>query len=495
MADNLKILITGQLNTGATIGEINTALRGIEKKINALKLNVEINDKVLSTLNKFSDQMKKISTAALNTGKVIEEAINPDGSKIRRTYFDGIKGEFSEIAIAAKKSAQEQMKSLDELDGEYDKVTKNVERYNAAQKKVGSSVSLSDNNGINTRTVNLNDKDKVIGYTDSYNAEKEAKLEQQAIKQEQDLIDQMEKFRLQSIQRRMQAERSADEAQQKAIQRNAELDRQEIAKTQQARQQYENWWLNALATQEQQQRKQQQATVASLDVYKRQAEIQATGLLNNKNKVLTPEQTAGINSYLNSVRALNASTPQLAERMKQLGLDFKEISVNAQQASYRSISFGEAFKTAISKFSIWMGASTLFFQSLRFITNGVSYINQLNSALTEISIVTGKNQEQVNALGDSYNKLAQQMGVTTTEIAQTSASLFRQGLSQDEVTKRMKTIIEYAKISSLDINTASEIMTAAMNSMGVSATRAADVWSYLGDATATGKLVPLITVM
>jgi TP901 family phage tail tape measure protein len=51
----------------------------------------------------------------------------------------------------------------------------------------------------------------------------------------------------------------------------------------------------------------------------------------------------------------------------------------------------------------------------------------------------------------------------------------------------MKTIIEYAKISSLDINTASEIMTAAINSMGVSAKRAADVWSYLGDATATGS--------
>jgi TP901 family phage tail tape measure protein len=78
------------------------------------------------------------------------------------------------------------------------------------------------------------------------------------------------------------------------------------------------------------------------------------------------------------------------------------------------------------------------------------------------------------------------MGVSTTEIAQTSAGLFRQGLSQDDVTKRMKTIIEYAKISSLDINTASEIMTAAINSMGVSATKAADVWSYMGDATATG---------
>jgi TP901 family phage tail tape measure protein len=87
------------------------------------------------------------------------------------------------------------------------------------------------------------------------------------------------------------------------------------------------------------------------------------------------------------------------------------------------------------------------------------------------------------------------MGVTTLELSKTAASLYRQGLSQDEIAQRMKIITEYAKISSLDVSTATEIMTAAINSMGVSAKRASDVWSYLGDATATGKIVPLITVM
>jgi TP901 family phage tail tape measure protein len=122
-------------------------------------------------------------------------------------------------------------------------------------------------------------------------------------------------------------------------------------------------------------------------------------------------------------------------------------------------------------------------------------VNELNKSLTEISIVTYLNQQQVSALGEEYNKLAQQMGVTTKDIAQEATELYRQGLSADEVTSRMKVITEYAKISSIDTKTASEIMTAAINSMGVSATRAADVWSLLGDSTATGKIVPLITVM
>lgn len=127
-----------------------------------------------------------------------------------------------------------------------------------------------------------------------------------------------------------------------------------------------------------------------------------------------------------------------------------------------------------------MIASTAFFQTFNFFKNGITYVNDLNKSLTEISIVTGKSQQQVNDLAVSYNKLGQSMGTTGDELAKTAADLYRQGLSEDQVSSRMKIITEYAKISSLDVTTASEIMTAAINSMGVSATKAADVWSYLG---------------
>jgi uncharacterized coiled-coil DUF342 family protein len=115
MANDLKILITAGLNSGKSIGEINTAIGGIEKKINTLKLNIEVNDKILGTLKNFTEQMKRISDAALNTGKVIEEALMPDGTKIKRTYFDGLKGEFSETIKAAKESSKSQLASLDEV--------------------------------------------------------------------------------------------------------------------------------------------------------------------------------------------------------------------------------------------------------------------------------------------------------------------------------------------------------------------------------------------
>lgn len=133
-----------------------------------------------------------------------------------------------------------------------------------------------------------------------------------------------------------------------------------------------------------------------------------------------------------------------------------------------------------------MLASTAFFQSLNFFTSGIQYINDLNKLLTEISIVTGKSQADVALLAEEYNKLAHSMGVTTQEIAKATNEFYRQGLSQEEVMQKVNTTTQYAKISALDFAKAAEILTATTNSMNVSAERASDVFSYLGDATATG---------
>lgn len=224
-----------------------------------------------------------------------------------------------------------------------------------------------------------------------------------------------------------------------------------------------------------------------IQIYQRQAELQATNLKNNPNKILSSDQQVALQNYLTSVRSLTSTIPNVQIQMRNLSQDFREISTQAETASSSSMTFGSALQQAFEKFPIWMVASTAFFQTFNFFKDGIQYVNQLDQALTQISIVTSQNQSSVAALGEQYNKLAESMGVTTTEIANEATELYRQGLSQDQVESRMKIITEYAKISSLDTKTASEIMTAAINSMGVSATRAADVWSYLGDATATGK--------
>ena len=78
------------------------------------------------------------------------------------------------------------------------------------------------------------------------------------------------------------------------------------------------------------------------------------------------------------------------------------------------------------------------------------------------------------------------MNVASTEIATAAVEFWRQGLPEDEVNSRLKSTIQYAKISGLKFDEAAELITAATNTMEISAKRAADVFAYLGDASASG---------
>lgn len=279
---------------------------------------------------------------------------------------------------------------------------------------------------------------------------------------------------------------------------------------------YSDWWNGALKAQEsehraleetynikarirrleeeqlEKERQQTRELKEQLDLYKRQEQRRIETLRNKVNNssfndVGAKEQSLkSLNDLSNQINNLNTSTPNLSSRMRNLKQDISDVDASVKSSSKSMISFGEAFNQAMTKFPIWMAASTAFYQSLHFFTEGVRYVYDLNKALTEISIVTNQTQQEVNELGLEYRQLAIDMGVTTKEIAQGAVEFYRQGLTATEVMDRMAVTTQYAKISNLEFKESAEIMTATVNSMGISIERASDVFAYLGDATATG---------
>jgi uncharacterized protein YpuA (DUF1002 family) len=67
MANNLKINVVAQLNTGMSINQINSAIKGIEKKVNKLKLKIDIEDRVLNALIAFAKAMQKVNVNITQT--------------------------------------------------------------------------------------------------------------------------------------------------------------------------------------------------------------------------------------------------------------------------------------------------------------------------------------------------------------------------------------------------------------------------------------------
>lgn len=130
----------------------------------------------------------------------------------------------------------------------------------------------------------------------------------------------------------------------------------------------------------------------------------------------------------------------------------------------------------------------------------INYATKYYDLLNEIRIVSGTalNPDTGNVeasmsvakaeeIGQAYRNIAKEMRVSSVEIAQAAVEFWRQGLPEEEVEARLQSTIRYAKISGLEFQKSAELITSATNAMEVSAERAADVFAYLGDASAAGK--------
>lgn len=116
----------------------------------------------------------------------------------------------------------------------------------------------------------------------------------------------------------------------------------------------------------------------------------------------------------------------------------------------------------------------------------LDYAQKYYDKLNEIRIVTGMSESAADHLGEAYRNMAGEMSVSSTEIAEAATEFWRQGQSEEEVNERLRYTTMYAKISGLAFEEAAELVTAATNSMSLDAKRVADVFAYLGDASASG---------
>lgn len=211
----------------------------------------------------------------------------------------------------------------------------------------------------------------------------------------------------------------------------------------------------------------------------------------NKDKVFADSrvsnEVAKLKEMENAFRRGEISARQYALQLDHLRTRTAQVSGEFRNSNRDGYAFSQMLTLAAKKIAIWGISTNLVYGSLNQLKKGISYIYELDNSLNQIRIVTGKTQLEVETLAQSYNKLGKEMSVTTREISSTSADLYRQGLSDPQVEERMKSIIQYAKISSLSLKDSNRIITATANATGESVNKIIDVFALLGDTTASGK--------
>ena len=228
--------------------------------------------------------------------------------------------------------------------------------------------------------------------------------------------------------------------------------------------------------------KKAQTDAASLLAIQNKAELQ---VMNLNRRYGSNVDTAALNNYLSQIKALDPALSTTRAKALELSNEINKIGASAQSSSGHTLALGEALKSSLVKMTAFIVGGSLIAAPFQFIREGITYVNELNKSLTELSIVYMKSQGEVAKYGEEFHKMGMEMGIATQELARGAVEFARQGLNPEETMKRMSSAVQYAKISSIDFTTSAKILTATVNSMDVDINRASDVFSAIGDSAAT----------
>ena len=97
------------------------------------------------------------------------------------------------------------------------------------------------------------------------------------------------------------------------------------------------------------------------------------------------------------------------------------------------------------------------------ISKSINVIKELDSAMTNIRLVTGESAESARETINSYAELATQLGATTSQVAEGSIEWLRQGKTVEETTQLLTASTMLSKLGMMDSAEATEKLTAALN--------------------------------
>ena len=117
--------------------------------------------------------------------------------------------------------------------------------------------------------------------------------------------------------------------------------------------------------------------------------------------------------------------------------------------------------------------------------NATTYAQEYYDKLNEIQIVTQKSDTQMQNISNTFKNMAKGLKISSTDIATAATTFYRQGLDEEETKSRTKWASMYAKITAQSFDEAATQVTASVNSMGISAQEVVDVFTYLGDNSAS----------
>ena len=219
----------------------------------------------------------------------------------------------------------------------------------------------------------------------------------------------------------------------------------------------------------------------------------------------------GEEAYKGSLKELDKLKQGFEELGKNNGLDKavqsfnNNLSKNLKNSTNDIKNFSEGFasiegpikrsETALDRFGRTL-ANSLRYNLVNNFVDGIlskgadviNFLEKVDENLTNIRIVSGKSQSEMEGFLETSMSTAKELGTVTNDYLKASEIYYQQGLSTNEVMERTNATVQAANISNQSVSTTADQATAILNGFNVEASQTVEVLdkiAQVGAGTAT----------
>lgn len=206
---------------------------------------------------------------------------------------------------------------------------------------------------------------------------------------------------------------------------------------------------------------------------------------------VTPEMFADFTtSAAMTSSQVTSQENDILNRIPSYSEELRKVKKAAEDAGKEVKAFGDAFAGSFLGFSF----SNVFEDALR---SGIQFFTKYDETLTRTQMVTGMARDEVLALTESYNELAQQLSSTTKAVADAQLVFYQQGLGTEEALAMTEASIAISKTGGIEAGEAADRLTAAIRGYQLSAEDAMDIADKMSalDAAAASSVNELTVAM
>ena len=179
-------------------------------------------------------------------------------------------------------------------------------------------------------------------------------------------------------------------------------------------------------------------------------------------------RAAQLKSLITDEQMLKQIEEQLttAEAKRNAQMAQGNATIKKQQTLFGSLvsSMKMVVKTAL----MYNLAYTAIYKIGEAIRSVIDTVKELDKAVVNLRIVTGKSQEEAEKLLDTYTQMAQRLGSTTSEVAEAAIEWQRQGYEIEDANKLIENSMILSKVGMLESAEAQKYLTSAMKGYNMS---------------------------